>query len=98
MNSILIFIASIPIITSVNEHEALYPNYYFCKNLKHWAEIAWNSSDDIPGLSEFNGLISQELGMDKNSRISVIALIDNMSARAVSNLQFKTAISYAMLA
>ena len=79
-----LFIGPIPIITSVNEHEALYPNYYFCKNLKHWAEIAWSTSEDIPGLLEFYEDVAKELDVLTPKDVSVIALVDNMFARAVS--------------
>ena len=81
------FLGSIPIITSVNEHEALYPNYYFCKNLKHWAEIAWSSYEEIPGLMEFSDSIKQDLGLEETKNVSVIGLIDNIAARTVSCLR-----------
>jgi len=76
---------TIPIFTSVNEHEALYPNYYFCKNLKHWAEIAWNSYEDIPGIMKFNDAVTHDLGLDSTSKVSVIGLVDNMFARAAKH-------------
>ena len=82
--SLILILGTIPIITSVNEHEALYPNYYFCKNLKHWAEIAWGSSEDVPGLVEFYDTVAKELGIDRTKNdLSVISLEDNLCARAV---------------
>ncbi|XP_065063737.1 lysophosphatidic acid phosphatase type 6-like [Rhopilema esculentum] len=76
----------IPIFTSVNEHEALYPNYYFCKNLKHWAKIAWTTWEDIPGLVEFLDAVAKELGFDrKKEEFGIISLEDNVCARAAKN-------------
>ena len=89
-----LFVGTIPIFTSVNEHEALYPNYYFCKNLKHWAEIAWNSYEDIPGIMKFNDAVTHDLGLDSTSKVSVIGLVDNMFARAVSSSQSSLDICY----
>ncbi len=76
-------------ITSVNEHEFMYPNYYFCKSLKHWAEIAWATAAEVPGLTEFCAAAGKRLGMKENAdELSIIALIDNMRARQVSKMFF----------
>ena len=75
----------IPIMTSNNEHETLYPNYYFCKSLKHWAGIAWSTAeDDVPGLGNFQNQIAKDLDVDPSQqKISIIAIEDNMRSRQV---------------
>eukprot|EP00794_Sanderia_malayensis_P002465 gene2465-2838_t len=72
----------ITMITSVNEHEFMYPNYYFCKNLKHWADIVWSTTAEVPGLVKFCTAIGKRLGIHGTvEELSMVALQDNIHAR-----------------
>ncbi len=71
-------------VTSANQHEFMYPNYYFCKSLKDWAEVAWASSTVVPGLKEFYSILGQKLGLGENTEeLGIISLQDNLRARLV---------------
>ncbi|XP_065063739.1 lysophosphatidic acid phosphatase type 6-like [Rhopilema esculentum] len=76
----------IPIFTTESENEALFPNFFFCANLKQWSKVAMTTWDEIPGLAEFYDAVAKELGVDrKKEEFSVLGLKENMGSRAAKD-------------